>query len=133
MTTLSALTALSPVDGRYGSKAAALRPMFSEYGLIRNRVIVEIRWLQQLAATAEIGEVPAFSDQANAFLDALIDNFSETDAERVKAIEATTNHDVKAVEYFLKNALQNKQSCMRSVSLFTSPVLRKILITFRMR
>ncbi len=102
MTTLSALTALSPVDGRYGSKAAALRPMFSEYGLIRNRVVVEIRWLQQLAATAEISEVPAFSDAANTFLDNLIENFSEADAERVKQIEATTNHDVKAVEYFLK-------------------------------
>lgn len=117
MTTLSALTALSPVDGRYGSKAAALRPMFSEYGLIRNRVIVEIRWLQQLAATAEIGEVPAFSDQANAFLDALIDNFSETDAERVKAIEATTNHDVKAVEYFLKERVA-EQAELHAVSEF---------------
>ncbi|RUO60330.1 adenylosuccinate lyase [Pseudidiomarina insulisalsae] len=102
MTQLSALTALSPVDGRYGSKAAALRPMFSEYGLIRQRVIVEVRWLQQLAKINEISEVPAFSDEANQFLDALLDNFSETDAERVKQIEATTNHDVKAVEYFLK-------------------------------
>ncbi|MFC0444799.1 adenylosuccinate lyase [Pseudidiomarina halophila] len=117
MTTLSALTALSPVDGRYGSKAAALRPMFSEYGLIRNRVIVEVRWLQQLAATAEIGEVPAFSEQANAFLDALIDNFSETDAERVKAIEATTNHDVKAVEYFLKERVA-EQAELHAVSEF---------------
>ncbi|WP_258806878.1 adenylosuccinate lyase [Pseudidiomarina sp. CB1] len=102
MTQLSALTALSPVDGRYGSKAAALRPMFSEYGLIRQRVIVEVRWLQQLAKVNEISEVPAFSEQANAFLEDLIANFNETDAERVKAIEATTNHDVKAVEYFLK-------------------------------
>lgn len=102
MTQLSALTALSPVDGRYGSKAAALRPMFSEYGLIRQRVIVEVRWLQQLSKVNEISEVPAFSEQANDFLDALIENFNETDAERVKAIEATTNHDVKAVEYFLK-------------------------------
>lgn len=102
MTQLSALTALSPVDGRYGSKAAALRPMFSEYGLIRQRVIVEVRWLQQLSKVNEISEVPAFSEQANRFLDALIENFNEADAERVKAIEATTNHDVKAVEYFLK-------------------------------
>lgn len=102
MMNLSALTALSPVDGRYGSKAAALRPMFSEFGLIRNRVIVEIRWLQQLAAVAEITEVPAFSDDANAFLEAIITNFSETHAQRVKDIERTTNHDVKAVEYFLK-------------------------------
>ncbi|WP_417688952.1 adenylosuccinate lyase [Pseudidiomarina sp.] len=102
MTQLSALTALSPVDGRYGAKAAALRPMFSEYGLIRQRVIVEVRWLQQLAQVNEISEVPAFSAQANEFLEALIANFNEADAERVKAIEATTNHDVKAVEYFLK-------------------------------
>lgn len=102
MTQLSALTALSPVDGRYGAKAAALRPMFSEYGLIRQRVIVEVRWLQQLSKVNEISEVPAFSDAANDFLEALITNFNEEDAARVKAIEATTNHDVKAVEYFLK-------------------------------
>ncbi|WP_092591121.1 adenylosuccinate lyase [Pseudidiomarina indica] len=99
---LSALTALSPVDGRYGSKAAALRPMFSEYGLIRNRVIVEIRWLQLLAQVPEIKEVPPLSEAAVQFLDAIIDNFSEQDAQRVKTIEQTTNHDVKAVEYFLK-------------------------------
>src|SRR5690606_32822303 len=91
MMNLSALTALSPVDGRYGSKAAALRPMFSEYGLIRNRVVVEIRWLQQLAAVAEITEVPALSNDANAFLQNIIDNFSEQDAQRVKDIERTTN------------------------------------------
>lgn len=102
MTQLSALTALSPVDGRYGAKAAALRPMFSEYGLIRQRVIVEVRWLQQLSKVSEISEVPAFSDAANNFLEALIANFNEEDAARVKAIEATTNHDVKAVEYYLK-------------------------------
>ena len=102
MMNLSALTALSPVDGRYGSKAAALRPMFSEYGLIRNRVIVEIRWLQKLAEVEAIAEVPAFSDSADAFLEAIINEFSETDAQRVKDIERTTNHDVKAVEYFLK-------------------------------
>jgi adenylosuccinate lyase len=102
MTQLSALTALSPVDGRYGSKAAALRPMFSEYGLIRQRVIVEVRWLQQLSKVNEISEVPAFSAQANEFLEDLLANFNEADAQRVKTIEATTNHDVKAVEYFLK-------------------------------
>ncbi|CUA82831.1 adenylosuccinate lyase [Pseudidiomarina woesei] len=102
MMNLSALTALSPVDGRYGSKAAALRPMFSEYGLIRNRVIVEIRWLQKLAEVEAIAEVPALSESANAFLEAIINEFSEADAQRVKDIERTTNHDVKAVEYFLK-------------------------------
>ena len=99
---LSALSAISPVDGRYGSKVTALRPIFSEFGLIKYRVTVEVRWLQKLAATAEINEVPAFSEQANTALDAIVANFNEEDALRVKTIEATTNHDVKAVEYFLK-------------------------------
>ncbi|NOJ18103.1 adenylosuccinate lyase [Vibrio jasicida] len=99
---LSALTAVSPVDGRYGSKTIALREIFSEYGLLKYRTIVEIRWLQKLAATAEIAEVPAFSTEANQFLDDLVANFSEEDARRIKEIERTTNHDVKAVEYFLK-------------------------------
>ncbi len=99
---VSPLTALSPLDGRYAGKVAPLRPIFSEYGLIRARVTVEVRWLQMLAAHADIAEVPAFSDAASAFLDAIVTDFSEADAARVKDIEATTNHDVKAVEYFLK-------------------------------
>tara|TARA_R110001583_G_scaffold33943_1_gene114534 strand:- start:14157 stop:15527 length:1371 start_codon:yes stop_codon:yes gene_type:complete len=99
---LSGLTAVSPVDGRYGSKTAILRDIFSEFGLIKFRVQVEVRWLQKLAQTDGIAEVPAFSDVANAHLDAIISDFSEADAQRVKDIEATTNHDVKAVEYFLK-------------------------------
>ena len=99
---LSALTAISPVDGRYGSKATALRPIFSEYGLIKYRVTVEVRWLQTLAGTSGIDEVPAFSAAANARLDQIIADFNEADAQRVKDIEKTTNHDVKAVEYFLK-------------------------------
>jgi len=99
---LSALTAISPVDGRYGSKAEELRSIFSEFGLVKYRVIVEVRWLQKLAQTAAISEVPNFSDEANAVLNAIVDNFSEEDAQRVKDIERTTNHDVKAVEYFLK-------------------------------
>lgn len=99
---LSALTAISPVDGRYGSKTEELRPIFSEFGLVKYRVIVEVRWLQKLAATDAIKEVPNFSADANALLDAIVDNFCEADAQRVKDIEATTNHDVKAVEYFLK-------------------------------
>jgi adenylosuccinate lyase len=102
---LSALTALSPVDGRYGSKVTELRPIFSEFGLIKYRVTVEIRWLQKLAAHPGIAELPAFSDQANSFLDQLVDNFSEQDAARIKEIERTTNHDVKAVEYFIKEKL----------------------------
>jgi adenylosuccinate lyase len=99
---LSALTAVSPVDGRYGSKTSVLRSIFSEFGLLKYRTIVEIRWLQKLAATDAIVEVPAFSDEANQFLDRVAAEFSEEDALRIKAIERTTNHDVKAVEYFLK-------------------------------
>lgn len=99
---LSALTAISPVDGRYGSKAEELRSIFSEFGLVKYRVIVEVRWLQKLAATDAIKEVPNFSAESNALLDSIVDNFCEADAQRVKDIEATTNHDVKAVEYFLK-------------------------------
>tara|TARA_R110001583_G_scaffold43990_1_gene139706 strand:+ start:3868 stop:5238 length:1371 start_codon:yes stop_codon:yes gene_type:complete len=99
---LSGLTAVSPVDGRYGSKTAILRDIFSEFGLIKFRVQVEVRWLQKLAQTDGIAEVPAFSAEANAHLDAIVTNFCEADAQRVKDIEATTNHDVKAVEYFLK-------------------------------
>lgn len=101
--TLTSLTALSPVDGRYGSKVDALRPIFSEFGLIRARVEVEVRWLQTLAAHAGIPEVPAFSAEANAFLNKLVAEFSEADAEWIKNTERTTNHDVKAVEYFLKD------------------------------
>ena len=99
---VSPLTALSPLDGRYADKIGELRPIFSEYGLIRARLTIEVHWLQMLAANADITEVPAFSDQAQAFLDAIITGFSEVDAMRVKEIERTTNHDVKAVEYLLK-------------------------------
>src|SRR5690606_17466811 len=99
---LSSLTAVSPVDGRYGSKTASLRNIFSEYGLIRFRVQVEVRWLQCLAAHSGIPEIGPFSDQANALLDRLVDDFQLSHAERVKEIERTTNHDVKAVEYLLK-------------------------------
>ena len=102
MMELNALTALSPLDGRYGSKTAGLRDFFSEYALIKYRVIVEIEWLKALAVEPAIAEVPEFSVDAIALLDGIADNFSVADAERVKAIEATTNHDVKAVEYFLK-------------------------------
>ncbi|QBJ33571.1 adenylosuccinate lyase [Hafnia alvei] len=99
---LSSLTAVSPIDGRYGDKVTALRPIFSEYGLLKFRVQVEVRWLQKLAACAEIREVPAFDADANAYLDKIVAEFSEQDAQRIKTIERTTNHDVKAVEYFLK-------------------------------
>jgi len=99
---LSSLTAVSPVDGRYGSKTSALRPIFSEFGLIRCRVQVEVRWLQRLAAHAGIPEVAPFSAEANALLDELAENFQLEHAQRIKDIERTTNHDVKAVEYLLK-------------------------------
>ena len=102
----SALTAISPVDGRYGSKATDLRPIFSEYGLLKYRVTVEVRWLQALAQASEIKEVPEFSAQANELLDSIVANFSEDDAARIKEIERTTNHDVKAVEYFLKEQVE---------------------------
>ena len=103
--TLTALTALSPVDGRYAGRVDALRPVFSEYGLIRARVKVEIEWLIALAAEPGITELPAFSAAATASLRALATDFSEHDAAAVKAIERTTNHDVKAVEYFIKQRL----------------------------
>ena len=104
---LSALSAISPIDGRYGSKTASLRTVFSEFGLIKNRVIVEIRWLQKLAQHPQITEVPAFDAEANALLNSIVDSFSEQDAQAVKNIEATTNHDVKAVEYFIKQKIDS--------------------------
>ncbi|MBW6392348.1 adenylosuccinate lyase [Billgrantia antri] len=102
---LTALTALSPVDGRYAGKAEALREHFSEFGLIRARVTVEIRWLQRLAEQGGIVEVPPLSAEATAFLEAMLRDFSLADAERIKEIERTTNHDVKAVEYFIKEKI----------------------------
>lgn len=109
---LSALSAISPIDGRYGSKTTDLRPIFSEFGLIRNRVIVEIRWLQKLAQTKEIFEVPEFSASANNLLNSIVDNFSEEDALRVKEIERTTNHDVKAVEYMIKEKFADNEELL---------------------
>ncbi|MDV7559332.1 adenylosuccinate lyase [Acinetobacter baumannii] len=102
---MNALTALSPLDGRYASKCDALRPFLSEFGLIHARVTVEVRWLQALSNRPEIIEVAPFSAETNAALDAIVSNFSEEDANRIKEIERTTNHDVKAVEYFLKEKI----------------------------
>ncbi|MBF0178109.1 MAG: adenylosuccinate lyase [Magnetococcales bacterium] len=102
---LNALTALSPLDGRYGNKVADLRLLFSEFGLIRFRVLVELRWLEALADEAHIPEIPPFTEASRAVLADIGRAFSEQDAMRVKAIEATTNHDVKAVEYFLKERI----------------------------
>ncbi|MBE8168141.1 MAG: adenylosuccinate lyase [Shewanella sp.] len=102
---LSALTAISPVDGRYGSKTAELREIFSEFGLTKYRVQVEINWLKLLANCEGINEVPPFSESALSVLDSIKDNFNEQHALRVKEIERTTNHDVKAVEYFIKEQI----------------------------
>ncbi len=114
---LSALTALAPVDGRYASKTAELRPWFSEYGLIYHRVLVEIRWLQMLARHPQITEVPDLSAAANEFLDKVLQDFDEEDARHVKMIERTTNHDVKAIEYFLKDKVA-AQPELKAVSEF---------------
>lgn len=101
----SALTALSPLDGRYASKTRALADCFSEYGLIRHRFLVEVRWLIHLSHRPELPEIPPFSAMGENVLVGLIDDFSHADAAAIKSIESTTNHDVKAVEYFLKEQL----------------------------
>jgi adenylosuccinate lyase len=106
---LTSLSAISPVDGRYGGKTGSLRPIFSEYGLIRHRVLVEVRWLQALAANPAITEIPALSAHADRVLNDIVEKFSEQDAQRIKNIERTTNHDVKAVEYFLKEKVENNE------------------------
>ena len=106
---LSALTAISPIDGRYGAKTERLRTIFSEYGLIRYRVMVEVRWLQHLAADSAIEEVAPFSASANKLLNGLVDDFTEQHAMRIKEIERTTNHDVKAVEYLIKETFADNE------------------------
>ncbi len=103
---LSALTAITPIDGRYGNKIATLRGIFSEYGLIRARVLVEIRWLQQLARHPYVEELSPFSTAAEAKLEQILADFGVAQAEKIKTTERTTNHDVKAVEYFIKDQLK---------------------------
>lgn len=107
---LSALTAISPIDGRYHSKTKPLAQFFSEYALIKHRVLVEVEWLKSLSMADELEEIYKISDKAIAEIDAVAANFSKTDAEAVKTIERTTNHDVKAVEYWLREALKTKKS-----------------------
>jgi adenylosuccinate lyase len=107
---LTELTAISPTDGRYGEKTTDLRPLFSEFGLIHHRVMVEVRWLQALAGNESITEIPAFDHKTNALLDGIVQHFNVEDAQRVKNIERTTNHDVKAVEYFLKEKIQGNNT-----------------------
>jgi adenylosuccinate lyase len=106
------LTNLSPIDGRYADKVEPLRAILSEYGLIRYRVLVEIRWLQALAQEPAIAEVSPLSQEAQALLESIVTSFSVDDAERVKQIEKTTNHDVKAVEYFLKEKIAGNAELM---------------------
>lgn len=115
--TLSPLNAVSPIDGRYASKTAELRGIFSEFGLMKYRVTVEIRWLQFLAAHPDIEEVSPLSAQANAVLESLVTDFDQPDSEAIKKIENTTNHDVKAVEYFIKQRLEGDPD-LRRVSEF---------------
>ena len=102
---LDTLTAISPIDGRYAFKTADLRPVFSEYGLIYHRLLVEVRWLQCLSQQPDITEVPEFSAAAMQLLNSIVENFDPQQARRIKEIESTTNHDVKAVEYFLKQQI----------------------------
>ena len=104
---LTSITAISPIDGRYRNKVDSLAPHFSEFGLIRARCEVEIRWFQFLASRDEIPELPALSDDANRVLNQIVDSFSVADAEQIKAIESRTNHDVKAVEYFIKDRMRD--------------------------
>ena len=99
---LTSLTALSSVDGRYAGRTDTLRAYCSEFGLIHRRVIVEIRWFEALAAHPDIRELPALGEEEKSFLERLIADFDEHEAARVKEIEAVTNHDVKSVEYYLK-------------------------------
>ena len=103
---LSSLTAISPIDGRYSNKTILLRTIFSEYGLLKFRIKIEIRWLQKLANTIEIKEISPFNNKINSFLNKIITDFDENDAIHIKNIELTTNHDIKAVEYFLKEKLK---------------------------
>lgn len=114
---LTELTAISPIDGRYFDKTKTLSTIFSEFGLIKYRVLIEVKWLQAMADNAGITEVPTFSQVAFKFLDDIVANFSLIDAQAVKTIECTTNHDVKAVEYFLKDKIKGNSE-LEAVSEF---------------
>ena len=114
---LSALTAISPVDGRYQNKTDALRPIFSEYGLFRYRVLVEVEWLKKLSKNSSIKEIESFSTSSTSLLNNIKDNFSIADAERIKEIEKTTNHDMKAVEYFIREKIQSDAK-LKNISQF---------------
>jgi len=106
---LTALSAISPIDGRYADKTWDLREICSEFGLIHYRLVVEVRWLQALAAEPEVTDVPPLSADATAYLEQLIADFDVNEGQRVKAIEDETNHDVKAVEYYLRQKIRNSE------------------------
>ena len=114
---LSALTAISPVDGRYQNKTDVLRPIFSEYGLFRFRVLVEIEWLKKLSKNSNIKEIGSFSASSVSLLDSIKNNFSIDDAKQIKKIEKITNHDIKAVEYFIREKIQSDPK-LKNVSQF---------------
>ena len=114
---LSALTAISPVDGRYQNKTDVLRPIFSEYGLFRFRVLVEIEWLKKLSKNSNIKEIGSFSTSSVSLLDSIKNNFSIDDAKQIKKIEKITNHDMKAVEYFIREKIQSDPK-LKNVSQF---------------
>jgi adenylosuccinate lyase len=109
----SPLTAISAVDGRYAARTESLREFFSEYGLIRYRVIVELRWFQALSGQAEMPEFPRLSKEADSAIEGFICDFDISDAQRVKEIEAVTNHDVKAVEYYLQEQFEDSDELMQ--------------------
>ena len=112
---LSSLTAVSPIDGRYGDNTAELRSVFSEFALIRYRLTVEIRWLQTLANTDSITEITTFGKESTNVLDAIINEFSEDDAQKIKTLEKEINHDVKAIEYYLQDKLNNHSELSKAI------------------
>ena len=115
---LSSLSAISPIDGRYGDKTAPLRSLFSEYGLMKKRVHIEIEWLKVLASCEQIDEIPQLTTRTLKLLDEISDNFSIQDATRIKEIEASTNHDVKAIEYFLKEKITGNEELEKICEFF---------------
>jgi len=114
---LSALTAISPVDGRYQNKTDVLKPVFSEYGLFKFRVLVEVEWLKKLSNISDIKEIESFSADSISLLDNIKNNFSIEDAKKIKEIEKTTNHDMKAVEYFIREKIQSDPK-LKNISQF---------------
>ena len=111
----SNICAISPIDGRYATKTEKLKDIFSEYGLIRNRIIVEIKWLESLCANDQVTHAKTLSTEAQKFLNSIIENFSYERADKIKEIEKTTNHDVKSVEYFLKDSFDDSKELKKLV------------------